>query len=152
MRLSCPCAPDRMSLLHKRLVDRTARRQKKNRPPGQPRVFSLPASAAAGGRAASEPNPASLFHLTQEQIPLYAQVKYPACLARGGNVVTVGRTDVHVFGGIAPFSRALCELKEAADRSLETQTHVRRSELFQSCGISALMYSARFVCVRVCVH
>lgn len=110
-----------MSLLHKHLVDRTARRQK-NQTSGQPRVFSLPALAAASRLKASEPNPALPFHLTQEQIPLYAQSKYPACLARGGNVFTVGRADVHVFRVIAPFSRAPCELKEAADRSLETQT------------------------------
>lgn len=123
MRLSCPCASDRMSLLHKHLVDRTAGRQKKKNPDlrSTTSVFTSRLSRRWSARGVRT-KPGLPFHLTQEQIPLYAQSKYPACLARGGNVFTVGRADVHVVRVIAPFSRVLCELKEAADRSLETQT------------------------------
>lgn len=151
MRLSCPCASDRMSLLHKHLVDRTAWRQK-NQTSGQPRVFSLPALAAAGRLEASEPNRASLFILRRNRF----------LFTRNQNILLVwhaeetsSRSDGQMctcFALSRPFQESCVSSKRQRTAAWKPKQNVRRSELFQSCGISALMYSARFVCVRVCVH
>lgn len=139
MRLNCPCVSDTVSLAHRHPVRLTARRQNKDTS-GEPRVFSLPALATTR---------ASLFIPRSNRFLFHAHSKYPACLARGGKVFAVGRADVHVFRVIALFWRPLRELKEAADRSLETQTECEWA-LSASRRQRALMYIARSARARLC--
>lgn len=66
---------------------------------------------------------------------------------------TVTRADVHVFCVNALFLRALCELKEAADHSLETQTECAVAlNSFSLAASRANIQCSLCVRVRVCVH
>lgn len=95
--------------------------------------------------------PGFTFHLSQKQI----------FFTHNQNILLIGHAEETFHGQTGrcacvlryrALSRALCELKEAADHSLETQTECAVHWTLSVLRHHALMYSARFVCVRVCVH
>lgn len=136
MRPSDPCESDRMSLVHKHPVHLLR--------------FLSPALATITG---VKTRPGLTFHLSQEQIFALRTIK-TSCLfgtrrkrfhGHAGRCACVSR--------YRALLRALGELKEAADHSLETQTEC--AVALNSLSVSrhhALMYSARFVraCARLC--
>lgn len=91
------------------------------------------------------------FHLHRNRFSL-GTIKISCLFGMQRKHFMVRRADVHVFHVIALFRELFVGLKRQRAAAWKPKQNVQCSELFQSCGISALMYSACFVFVRVCVH